>query len=169
MPTISGEEAQQSLVDAVMGGQPLMVARFGAVEIKAILYKSFPWLSMFLKEYTYRHIGNNAGFFPVDECLLKRYTLLMKEDMRFLDVLASWRPEEILFRKAFRNCKKIRLGDLGPNFTKSSWTQSLKGKKVLVIHPFAKTIKSQYEKNRSKLFGEYSDYVLPEFASLQVI
>lgn len=169
MPTISGEEAQQSLVDAVMGGQPLMVARFGAVEIKAILYKSFPWLSMFLKEYTYRHIGNNAGFFPVDECLLKRYTLLMKEDMRFLDVLASWRPEEILFRKALRNCKKIRLGDLGPNFTKSSWTQSLKGKKVLVIHPFAKTIKSQYEKNRSKLFGEYSDYVLPGFASLQVI
>lgn len=127
-------------------GQPLMVARFGAVEIKAILYKSFPWLSMFLKEYTYRHIGNNAGFFPVDECLLKRYTLLMKEDMRFLDVLASWRPEEILFRKVLRNCKKIRLGDLGPNFTKSSWTQSLKGKKVLVIHPFAKTIKSQYEK-----------------------
>ena len=55
MPTISGEEAQQSLVDAVMGVQPLMVARFGAVEIKAILYKSFPWLSMFLKEYTYRH------------------------------------------------------------------------------------------------------------------
>lgn len=146
-----------------------MVARFGAVEIKAILYKSFPWLSMFLKEYTYRHIGNNAGFFPVNESLLKRYTLLMKEDMRFLDVLASWRPEEILFRKVLRNCKKIRLGDLGPNFTKSSWTQSLKGKKVLVIHPFAKTIKSQYEKNRSKLFGEYSDYVLPEFASLQVI
>lgn len=169
MPTISGEEAQQSLVDAVMGGQPLMVARFGAVEIKAILYKSFPWLSMFLKEYTYRHIGNNAGFFPVNESLLKRYTLLMKEDMRFLDVLASWRPEEILFRKVLRNCKKIRLGDLGPNFSKSSWTQSLKGKKVLVIHPFAKTIKSQYEKNRSKLFGEYSDYVLPEFASLQVI
>lgn len=169
LPTIDSYETQHILANAVIGGQPLMVARFGAVEIKAILYKSFPWLSMFLKEYTYRHIGNNAGFFPVNESLLKRYTLLMKEDMRFLDVLASWRPEEILFRKVLRNCKKIRLGDLGPNFTKSSWTQSLKGKKVLVIHPFAKTIKSQYEKNRSKLFGEYSDYVLPEFASFQVI
>lgn len=169
LPTISGEEAQQTLADAVMGGRPLMVARFGAVEIKAVLYKLFPLQSPLLKVYTFRHIGNNAGFFPVEENMLKRYALLMKDDMKQLDVLASWRPEEILFQKVLRKCKKISLGELGPNYTKYSWSQALKGKKVLVIHPFAKTIKLQYDKNRSRLFGEYSDYVLPEFSSLQVI
>lgn len=169
LPAVGGEEAQHNLTDDVIEGRPLMVARFGAVEIKAVLYKLFPLLSPLLKAYTYRHIGNNAGFFPVEENLLKRYAVLMKEDMKQLDVLASWRIEEFLFRNILRGCKKIRLGELGPNFTKFSWSQSLKGKKVLVIHPFAKTIKSQYEKNRSKLFGEYSDYILPEFASLQVI
>lgn len=45
----------------------------------------------------------------------------------------------------------------------------LKRKKVQVIHPFAKSIKRQYEFHRDKIFGENSDFILPEFASLQVI
>lgn len=170
MPTIKGDEAQRTLSEAIMGGQPLMVARFGAVEIKAIVYKCFPLFTPFLHGYTYRHMGNNAGFFPLDEESLAKYANLMKDCMGQLDILASWRPEELLFRKQLgKKCTKVTLGDLGPNFIKTSWSQSLKGKKVLVIHPFAKTIREQYEKNRSRLFGEYSDYVLPEFASLQVI
>lgn len=40
---------------------------------------------------------------------------------------------------------------------------------MLVIHPFAKSIKRQYEFHRDRIFGEYSDFILPEFASLQVI
>lgn len=146
-----------------------MVARFGAVEIKAMVYKCFPLLSPLLRSYTYEHIGNNAGFFPVDEKNLKRYAELMCDSMQQLDILGSWRPEELLFRKQLKKCQRVRLGDLGPNFLRSSWSQALKGRKVLVIHPFAKTIKEQYERNRDKLFGEYSDFVLPELASLQVI
>ena len=146
-----------------------MVARFGAVEIKAMAYECFPLLSPLLRAYTYKHIGNNAGFFPVDEQSIKRYAGLMCESMQQLDILGSWRPEELLFKKHLKKCKMVTLGDLGPNALRTSWSQALKGKKVLVIHPFAKTIKEQYERNRNKLFGEYSDFVLPEFASLQVI
>lgn len=146
-----------------------MVARFGAVEIKALLYARYPLLSPMLRNYTYKHFGNNAGFFPLNESMLKLYALKMHEDILNLDVLASWRPEEMLFSHQLKKCEKIGLGDLGPTFSKNCWTQSLKGKKVLVIHPFAKTIQEQYEKKRSRLFGENSEYILPEFASLQVI
>lgn len=169
MPTLQNSEAQLVLTEAIRGGQPLMVARFGAVEIKAIVYKCFPLLAPFLHCYTYRHMGNNAGFFPLNGKCLAKYASMMKDSMQYLDILASWRPEELLFRKQLAECTKVTLGDLGPNSIKDSWSQALKGKKVLVIHPFAKTIKEQYENNRGKLFGEYSDYVLPEFASLQVI
>lgn len=71
MPTVSGIDAQQILMKEIGGGKPLMVARFGAVEIKALIYKLSSLLSPLLKTYTYNHIGNNAGFFPVNETMLK--------------------------------------------------------------------------------------------------
>lgn len=170
MPTIKGDEAQRTLSEAIMGGQPLMVARFGATEIKAVLYGCLPWpFNLLAKGHSIKYMPIYSGFFPATEQALKSFSKLMQERMGYLDILASWRPEEIFFRKALEGCKKVNLAVLDPKSTKSFWSQSLKGKKVLVIHPFAKTIREQYEKNRSRLFGEYSDYVLPEFASLQVI
>ena len=47
------------------------------------------------------------------------------------------------------------------------WTYSLKGKKILVVHPFSETIESQYKNKKKKLFK--NSEVLPEFASLQTI
>lgn len=45
------------------------------------------------------------------------------------------------------------------------WTYALKGKKVLVIHPFAESIKAQYENNRQHIFERIykADDILPEF------
>ena len=43
----------------------------------------------------------------------------------------------------------------------------LKGKKVLVVHPFVESIKYQYENNREHLF-ENPD-VLPEFKELILV
>jgi hypothetical protein len=46
------------------------------------------------------------------------------------------------------------------------WSHSLKGKKVLVIHPFAETIQSQYRDKRKRIFSNVyknTDDILPEF------
>ncbi|MBO6234443.1 MAG: hypothetical protein J6N43_03350, partial [Prevotella sp.] len=45
------------------------------------------------------------------------------------------------------------------------WTQCLKDKKVLLVHPFTKTIKLQYQK-RKKLFKDSS--LIPDFELLTV-
>lgn len=170
MPVIPIETANEYLKQALVSGKPLMVARFGATEIKGVLYKFFPYpLSLLCKKHSYTYMSVYSGFFPLDEEMFEKFKDLMLACMRYLDFLASWRPEEILFTKQLAKCKKIPLVVLDPCKSFSTWTQALKGKKVLVIHPFAKTIKAQYEKHRADLFGEYSNYVLPEFASLQVI
>lgn len=170
LPVISADAAERSLQAAIESNKPLMVARFGATEIKGILYKFLPYpLGFLCKKHSYKYMSVYSGFFPLNDTMFVRFKDLMLASISQLNLLASWRPEEILFRKHLKNVVKIPLAVLDPRMSKPSWTQSLKGKKVLVIHPFAKTIKSQYEKNRDKLFGEYSDYVLPEFASLQVI
>lgn len=56
--------------------------------------------------------------------------------------------------------EKIPLGDFEPYKFSSPWTMALKGKKILVIHPFESTIKKQYAK-RELLFENKN--VLPDF------
>ena len=85
----------------------------------------------------------------------------MFEDTNEINVLGVWCPkEEFFFRKKLKRCKKIPLKDLSPFENTPPWTRALYGKKVLVIHPFEKTIKKQY-KNRTNLFKNQE--ILPNF------
>ena len=56
---------------------------------------------------------------------------------------------------------------LEPYLHDNPWSEALAGKKILVIHPFNKTIENQYHNKRTLLFKD--ERVLPEFASLQTI
>lgn len=104
-------------------------------------------------------------FSPINDKKLRQFKDLMFADMSELDVLCSWRPEEFLFLNRLRHCKKATLGLVGgPDDNPNVWTQALKGKRVLVVHPFAETIERQYKYRRKQLFN--SPLILPEFASL---
>ena len=78
----------------------------------------------------------------------------------------------MLFRSFFSNWfnhkKYVHKSTLDSFFSQQHpWTYSLKGKKILVVHPFSETIESQYKNKKKKLFK--NSEVLPEFASLQTI
>ena len=89
----------------------------------------------------------------------------MLESMGQVDVLASWRPEEVFFRRALAGSRRISINDFDPTVGKGySWTSALAGKRVLVVHPFAKSIERQYGENRARLFADPG--LLPEFKSL---
>ena len=65
-------------------------------------------------------------------------------------LISRYAPKDVLYyHDYFVNC-----GD-------DIWFKHLKGKRVLVIHPFASTIESQYKNNRCKI--HQSPDVLPEF------
>jgi len=57
---------------------------------------------------------------------------------------------------------KIDCQSLFPTLHHDFWTKSLKGKKVLVVYPFVKTIEMQYQKRDLIWLGEHSGK-LPEF------
>ncbi len=145
LPRHTGLEAQETIRKALESDEPLMIARFGAVEIKAVLYGILPPpINICLENYVYSHMGQNAGFFPVNSTMLERFKDLMLHDMADVDILASWRPEEIFFKKRMPDVYRIGLMDLQPHENSDSlWTEALRGKKVLVVHPFAKTIERQ--------------------------
>lgn len=111
-------------------------------------------------------IANLSGFYPVSPENLETFSKLIIQDTEFLDLIGSWTQTESLFENQLANVTKTRLQYLEPFFSIDPWTSALKGKKVLVVHPFAKTIESQYVK-RELLFD--NPEILPQFESLQVI
>ena len=80
--------------------------------------------------------------------------------MREVDVLGSWRYNELLFDKELKSAVKVDRELMTPLLTEHPWTMALDGKKVLIVHPFARTIEKQYAQ-RKKLFRNTN--ILPEF------
>lgn len=177
------EQAAKIITEALLGNKPCMIARYGSVELSAIVnylgvqnkeHSVFKYLKGKCSEWWWSHgimeqMTKNAGFFPATEDNLNRYCRLSLDDSREIDVLGSWIKNEYYVREYSQSCKKVRLRYLEPDFaavdSSSEWTQALKGKKVLVIHPFIETIKKQYAK-RKMLFK--SPDLLPDFELLTI-
>lgn len=151
----------------VLDDEPFMVGRFGANEIYAMRSAQFNNKSGLLKSID--DMDYCAGFFPHDYKLLYKFNDIMKESCKETDLLGVWflTCEDYFIRKCFKSIKNVgSLMSIEPwNDRANPWTAALKGKKVLVIHPFEKTIRSQYAK-RELLFPGTD--ILPEF-DLQVL
>ena len=74
------------------------------------------------------------------------------------------KTEHSLIKKYASNAKLVDAKLLGPNNNSQSdrdWSLSLKNKRVLVIHPFTKTIEAQFKKR--KLVWPQQPHLLPQF------
>lgn len=161
--SLSLYESGLVIKNELLKDKPLMIARFGAVEIKAILYPFIPkFFKATLRNTIFTQMEINAGFFPSNDNTIRDFSQLLLEDMKELDILASWRPEERFLKKYLKDIVKVDLKSLEPYLSNNPWSEALKGKKVLVIHPFSETIKKQYNEKRELLFSDKR--VLPEFS-----
>lgn len=165
---VKGQIAALVIKNCLASALPCMIARFGSNEIKAVLYPRLPGIMQsVIRDRVLGNMATCAGFFPSNVDSIERFSSLMLADMRLLDVLGSWRVEESLLRTNFRNATLVELQYLEPYLAQEPWTQALAGKRVLVIHPFSKTISDQYHNKRAVLFKD--GRVLPEFQSLTTI
>ena len=170
-----GQEASDLIRRHIEDDKPLMVARFGASELNCMVgthWENQPGIgkhlrymrgdisSPFLREAIIRTGYINAGIFPPSKETIQRFSALMFEDMKELDILGRWLSNEKDFIHSIAGLKTIRLQDIEPYYHANPWSEALKGKKVLVVHPFENTIQSQYSK-RELLFENPA--VLPEF------
>ena len=177
------EQAAKIITEALRGNKPCMIARYGSVELSAIVnylgvqnkeHSVFKYLKGKCSEWWWSRgimdqMTRCAGFFPATEDNLNRYCRLSLNDSKEIDVLGSWVKNEYFVSSYCPTSTKIRLRYLEPDFaavdSSSQWTQALKDKKVLVIHPFIETIKKQYAK-RHLLFK--SPDLLPDLELLTI-
>lgn len=108
---------------------------------------------------------NNAGFFPQDISLLKDFASLMGQDVTEMGLCGCWLNEKLLHDKFSETIRFCELGFLEPFDADNPWTVALKGKNVLVIHPFVTSIESQYKK-RHKIWS--NNNILPDFNLLTI-
>ena len=110
-------------------------------------------------------LQTNAGVFPhTEECLIE-FTKIYLEASKKMDVLASWQAaEEWLYKyKILQTNNKIDYNILEFAYRlKDPWTSALKGKKVLVISPFAEEMVRQYKSEIRHLLFSNQEF-LPDF------
>lgn len=173
------QTANDLILEKILSGEPLMVSKFGTVELDALVrYKIYSRKKHSLSEYfkymkgeyptvdwiegSMKTLCSNAGFFPNDYRLLEKFYSINVEAMKHIDVLGSYIKNENFFEEELQSATKVNLdGYYAPFYYHHPWTVALKGKKVLVVHPFADDIKKQYLLKRNKIW-ENSE-ILPPF------
>lgn len=113
-------------------------------------------------------LHSNAGVFPMTKEVGKRFALQVLEDCKLIDVLGSYIQQESVLKDVMKPKLRVNLDAFyAPWLFKNPWTKWLKGKKVLVVHPFVESISYQYHNNRERLFD--NPEVLPKFERLVCI
>lgn len=168
-PKEHGIEADTKQIKQILeSDKPCMISRFGSTELQTLFYIRFLPVSLPLKKRTLYNIQYASGFFPVTFENLKMFYELYKKDVMNLDMLVSWRIEESFFKDWIGNKTQVKKSTLDTFYRhEHPWTYALKGKRVLIVHPFAETIESQYNNHRLNLFANKE--VLPEFESLEIV
>ena len=147
-------EGGKIVSEKIRSGKPFMVGRFGSSEVRGIFRNEFDILCYY------------AGFFPRDKRLLGKFKKVYLGAAKYLDVLAVWNYKnhflnKIKLMRDLSNIECIIHPDVLGIGVKP-WQKELKNKKILVIHPFKKTIEYQYKKiDKLK--------TLPKLKSLRVI
>lgn len=154
------EKAQQLIIDELKKNKPSLICRFGSNEYFTI----YEWLKYhrFSKSQK-KTMGLGAGFFPTTDEHMKNFAIKSLEIAKDIDILAVWnlKNEEKFCQKYINpDVEFITLEDTCPINSSTPWSKELKDKKVLVIHPYTDTIKSQYKK-RKILFK--NENILPKF------
>lgn len=171
------QDASNLIREGLISNAPFAVSRFGYSELRAVLTflhihesehslkkiysflkgeKVEPWWS----ENTLKIITHNAGFFPKEIGMVEDFCRLVLHEMQHIDVLGSWLGGERWVKPMLANTKFVRLHDFYHFLHGEPWTTALKDKKVLVIHPFSKSIQQQFE-IKSKIFTGI--HTLPDF------
>lgn len=158
------EDSQDLIYEKLMADEPCLIGRFGSTELNTV--RQFVEHKNKKSRYN-KTVRNNmstlSGFFPTDDYNLNKFSCEMIALTKNIDVLGCWfRNFEYYMCKNFMSdsSKLVHLNSICPVTFERPWSRALKGKRVLVIHPFEETIRNQYEK-RSFLFSNPD--VLPEF------
>lgn len=163
-PLLRLQPGSDALATLLRSDRPAMITRFGFTERNcALFFHQHRAAGRPYSARTLRTMPNNSGFFPATPENLDRFSLLYLDAVKSADAMCIWLVpgEDILCREFCPAAILIEPRSLEPYFNRRPWSVALAGKKVLVVHPFARSIEQQYHTARPRLFRNPD--VLPAF------
>lgn len=173
---LSTKTANQLIGEGIRSGEPYWAGRFGGTEMNMIyqqlLYRRHPEKDR--RQDALKLLCKTAGFFPYSLELGEKFVDLMLQECSQMDLVAAWGRymEDYIYLKYQKDAKLTELRHIEPwemyqylHSNVKPWSAELKGKRVLVIHPFEESIREQYARNREHIFQNIFDAedILPEF------
>lgn len=169
MAILSEVDGNKIIATLINNDKPFMVGRYGSNEIRVISDTIATHLNIYknIRQGSIDALINGAGFFPNNRELALDFGELMLDASSQLDLVGVFinTMEDYVIKNFSPHAKLTILRGLEPWYSHNPWTKELKGKKVLVIHPFDETIQMQY-KVREKLFDHQN--ILPEFELITI-
>jgi hypothetical protein len=158
---LSADEAGGVIHAAIKQGLPFCAARMGHVEARILgeaRLRRGQW-----SRATYAEAHANAGIFPVTDAGLLDFAAVYGEALESVDLLGFWQTEyqANLVSAMQKSPALCALPSLEPFRQINPWSKALAGRRVLVVHPFAQSIQTQYFRHGAALFAD--PRVLPEF------
>lgn len=173
-------EANQLIASVIKAGKPAMISRFGTPESNCLLnyleLQQRQSNSLFIRVHSLFQnkrakwdeemkttLRDLVGFFPVDEEKLLHFAPYYIEQVKKMDLIGIWGfvpGETYLINRFCPHAIKYDPMALEPYYFEQPWSAALEGKRVLVIHPFVKSIQQQFAK-RKLLFSNKN--ILPDF------
>lgn len=159
---LNAEESNRLIKNAILNSNPFMAARYGSTELVMMRNVEFGLKSKSIESL--QQLIKWSGFFPNDIKLAYKFVQLMRESSSQCDLFAPWFcafEEYFINTYMNKNIQCTYLFNLEPwTNPDNPWSAALRGKKVLVIHPFEDTIKAQYSR-RELIFPNTN--ILPVF------
>ena len=164
-PMLDSIQAYHEIANALEDRRPFLASRLGFCE-SSCLGSGSGW--RFAGGETMRRLERYSGVFPANKREFRKFARQYLDAFGEVDILGliGTEAEARLVGAHGQGAKTCELGSLEPYFCQGPWSRHLEGLIVCVVHPFAESIRRQYETVREKLFSRPE--VLPLFA-LQVV
>lgn len=162
---LSEKDGNALIAQMIDSTSPVLVARGGATEMRCIGdYLSSGRFS----EKISQEISTLSGVFPANDCVLERFCNTYIDAIGKADLISLWGvgAEAQVVHKYCLESKFTELHALEPYYFDNPWSRTLKGKELLIVHPFVDSIIRQYEKR--ELLWKNKE-VLPEVKKLYCV
>jgi hypothetical protein len=159
-PSIDRYLCNYTISNAIKNGTPFLASRIGWLEAYSVgEYDQTGRLSSGIRA----KLWNTPGIFPETDELFTSFYRIFTRAIGFADLLGLLQCpyEKITIEKHAKSPLLCSIADLEPYFSPAPWSAHLEGKKVLVVHPFEKSINKQFSEFRENIFINKS--ILPEF------
>lgn len=153
-----------AIAQILQRGQAAGLGKIGNTELRVVMH----WLAQGERE-TARFLPGlreeafvGAGIFPASDTGMADFCRLWLNSLRSLDLLAVWHNagEAVLADRFCPHAQYGREEDYYPYLHADPWSRHMAGRRVLVVTPFADTVRQQFD--RRALIWERRPLVLPD-------